>query len=75
MWLINHIFGKQPARIEAIPDGRRKIIALVLNTCFVLANFSQHNYIFIEQATVQPLDIDLFAVSALLNHSVEYVIQ
>lgn len=35
-------FGEQPARIEAIPKGRQKIIVFVLNTRFILANLSAH---------------------------------
>lgn len=34
--------GEQPARIEAIPNGLKKIIVLVLNTRSVLANLSAH---------------------------------
>lgn len=42
-------FGKQPARIEAIPSGGGGgggIIVLVLNTCFVLANLSAQLYLY-----------------------------
>ena len=34
--------GEQPARIEAIPKGRQKVIVFVLNTRFVLENLSAH---------------------------------